>query len=207
MTPKCSVLPLGIIAQCGVSSLAPDIPIQNHGCVQLCSSSWAALNNQRGVSFFFVSTGLGPTVERRSGYKLSYSTKVWPGPGFMFGHISSSQGEISSCLDAESAETLGISKVFLFSFPFEPWNRLKFFLQLWPVVHMASQLRSLTGDCQLYWEFSVILTIGPESRELTPIMLISCEILEGLTTKGPSYQSATHRVKAAKGGEECNENI
>ncbi|KAM9630228.1 uncharacterized protein ACIBXB_016742 isoform 2-T2 [Morphnus guianensis] len=79
--------------------------------------------------------------------------------------------------------------------------------KLWPVVHKASQLRSLTGDCQLYWEFSVILTIGPESRELTPIMLISCEILEGLTTKGPSYQSATHRVKAAKGGEECNENI
>jgi len=53
----------------------------------------------------------------------------------------------------------------------------------------------------------VTLKIGPEKRELRPIMLISCEILEGHATKGPSYQSATHRVKAAKGGEECNENI
>lgn len=47
------------------------------------------------------------------------------------------------------------------------------------------------------WEFSATLTIGPERRELrremTPIMLISCEILEGLTTKGLSYQSATHK--------------
>lgn len=100
-----------------------------------------------------------------------------------------------------------LAKFFCFPSPSNLETGSNFFLQLWPVVHMASQLRSLTGDCQLYWEFSVILTIGPESRELTPIMLISCEILEGLTTKGPSYQSATHRVKAAKGGEECNENI
>ena len=198
MTPKCCLLPLGIIVQCGVYSLAPDIPVQNHGCVQLCSSSWAALNNQRGVSFRFVSTGLGPTVERRSGYKISYNTKAWPGPAFMFGHISPSQGETSSCLDAESAETLGISKVFFVFLPLQTLKPAQIFLQLWPEVHMASHVRSLTGDCQLYWEFSVTLTIGPERRELTPIVLISCEILEGLTTEGPSYQSATHRVKAAK---------
>lgn len=42
------------------------------------------------------------------------NTEVWPGPGFLFGHISPSQGEISSCLDAESAEILGISTGFLF---------------------------------------------------------------------------------------------
>lgn len=127
----------------------------------------------------------------------------------MFGHISPSQGEISSCLDAESAETLGISKGFFVFFPLRTLKPAQnfFFFQLWLVVHMASQLRSLTGDCQLYWEFSVTLTIGPERRELRPIVLISCEILEGLTTKGPSYQSATHRVKAAKGVEERNENI
>lgn len=47
------------------------------------------------------------------------------------------------------------------------------------------------------WEFSVTLTIGPGrrelKRELTPIMLISWEILEGLTTKGLPYQSTTHK--------------
>lgn len=42
------------------------------------------------------------------------NTEVWPGPGFLFGHISRSQGEISSCLDAESAEILGISTGFIF---------------------------------------------------------------------------------------------
>lgn len=138
------------------------------------------------------------------------NTKVWPGPGFMFGHITPSQGEISSCLDAESAETLGISTGgFFVLLPLRTLKRAQIFLQLWTVVLMSSQMRSLTGDCQVPWELSVTLTIGPERRELrrelTPIMLISCEILEGLTTKGLSYQSATH--KGAKKGEECNENI
>lgn len=72
---------------------------------------------------------------------------------------------------------------------------------------MASQLRSLAGGCQLYWEFSVTLTTGPEARELTPIVLISHEILEGLATKGPSYQSAISSVRAAKLGEDHNPNI
>lgn len=61
---------LGIIAQCGVYSLSPNIPIQIHGSDQLCSSFWAVLKNQREVSFHFVSTGFGPAVEWRSGYKL-----------------------------------------------------------------------------------------------------------------------------------------
>lgn len=141
------------------------------------------------------------------------NTEVWPGPGFLFGHITPSQGEISSCLDAESAEILGISTgLFLFCFVLLPLRTLKkaqIFLQLWPVVLMSSQMRCPTGDCQVPWEISVTLTIGPERRELRrelpPIMLISCGILEGLTSKGLSYQSATH--KGARKGEECNENI
>lgn len=120
MILKYCSLPIGIVPQCGVYTLAPDIPMQNHGCVQLCFSSRVALNIQRGVSFQFVSIGSGPDVEWRSGYKLSYNTKVWPGPGFMFGHISHSQGEISSCLNAESAEVWELAKGFLFFFPFEP---------------------------------------------------------------------------------------
>lgn len=115
MILKYCSLPVGIIPQHGVYALAPDIAMQTHGYVQLCFSSQVALNNQKGVSFWFVSIGSGPAVEWRSGYKLSYNAKVWPGPGFMFGHISHSQGEISSCLDAESAEMLGISKgIFVF---------------------------------------------------------------------------------------------
>ena len=116
LTANVVCCPLALL-QCGVYSLAPDTLIQNYGCVQLCFCSWAALNNQRGVSYCFVNTGLGPVVEWRSGYKLSYNTKQWPGPGFTFGHIVPSQGEISSCLDAESAETLGISKDFCFPSP------------------------------------------------------------------------------------------
>lgn len=101
-------------------SLAHDIPGPTLPAETMAvSSSWAALNNQTGVSFCFVSIGREPSLEWRSGYKLSYNTEVWPDPGFMFGHISPSQGEISSCLDAESAEMLGISNVFLFFFPFE----------------------------------------------------------------------------------------
>lgn len=102
MNLKCCSSTLNIIEQCGLYSLAPDIPTQNYVCVQFCSSSWAALNKQRGVSFCFVSIGSGPTVEWRSGYRLFYNTEVWPGPGFMFEHISLRQGDISSCLDAES---------------------------------------------------------------------------------------------------------
>lgn len=74
----------------------------------------------------------------------------------MFEHIAPSQGEISSCLDAESAETLGISTGFLvffccFSSPpnLEMGSFFFFFLQLWPVVLMSSQMRSLIGDCQV----------------------------------------------------------
>lgn len=59
---ECFLLFHGIIAQSGAHSLAPGIPIQIHGCVQLCSSSWAVLNNQRGVSFCFVSAGLWSPV-------------------------------------------------------------------------------------------------------------------------------------------------
>lgn len=51
------------------------------------------------------------------------------------------------------------------------------------------------------------LTTGPEMRELTPIVLVSHEILEGLATKGPSYQSAISSVRAANLGEEHNPSV
>lgn len=211
MALNCCLLPLAFTTWCSVHSLAPDIPIPTVPSKTMAvSSCWTALNNQRGVSFCFVSIGQGPSFERRSGYKHSYNTEVWPDPGFVFECIPPSQREISSCLGTESAEMLGISKGVFFVCLFSPLNSVTGSNFVAVLASASHGLPAEISNKRLPTVLGIFCDpyIWSRKKGTVTIKLILYEILEGLATKSPRYRSATHRFTAEKvGGEELNKNI